>query len=69
MWKAVRLTLKSANLPDARWGLVLADCPPPHRITYVPQLIQLDMRDILPFSVAHYKTCPSRLEPGQVLLR
>ncbi|CAB4007060.1 retrovirus-related Pol poly from transposon, partial [Paramuricea clavata] len=71
IWKAVRLALRSANLPDSRWELVLADALHSTRsllctsTNATPHEIFFNFHRRSSYGVS----LPSWMQPGPVLLR
>ena len=70
IWKAVRLALRSANLPDSRWELVLADALHSSRSLLCTSTIATPHERFFNFQrrSSHGVSLPSWMQPGPVLL-
>ena len=71
IWKAVRLALRSANLPDSRWELVLADALHSIRSLLCTSTNATPQERFFNFQrrSSHGVSLPSWMQPGPVLLR
>jgi transposase InsO family protein len=58
IWKAVRLALISANLPDSRWELVLADAFDSIRSLLCTSANETPHERFSTFIVVHHMVCP-----------